>query len=149
MATALIASTLLTGGLPFAGFASLAAAPPAGTGFAPAGFAPGLTGMTLAAAAFAALFGFSGAFFATGCFAFDFAAAFAAAALFHAITVLCAARSGLADSEKGQRKRHPNESRPEVWVGLIKPRLTLDQPAKPGLFGSPSASRVRGGITPY
>jgi hypothetical protein len=89
MATALIASTLLTGGLPVVGF-SLAAAPSLGAGFAPA--FTGLTGTTLAGAAFAAVFGFSGAFLGAACFAFDFAADLDAVALFDAITVLCATR---------------------------------------------------------
>jgi hypothetical protein len=89
MATALIASTLLTGALPEAGFAPALALP---TGFA----AAGLTGTTLAGADFTALFGFSGGFFGAGCLAFDLAAAaaFAAVAVFDAITVLCAGLIG-------------------------------------------------------
>src|SRR4051794_16270706 len=90
MATALIASTLLTGG------------------FAPAAaFAGTLAGAAFGGAALATTLG--AGFFGGGAFAFPFAAVFAAAAVFDAITVLCAA-SRAADSEKGQRKRHPNES---------------------------------------
>jgi hypothetical protein len=76
MASALMASTLLTGGLPVAGFALLAD----GAG---AGFAAGLAGAAFAAGRGA---GFGAGLFAGAGLAFDFAA------VFDAITILFAAQ---------------------------------------------------------
>jgi hypothetical protein len=137
MATALIASTLLTGGLAAAVAAVFGADVAAALAGSFAGAAFG--GAAFGGAALAA--GFGAGFFGGGVFAFDLAADLDAVALFDAITVLCAARQGRRIAKKGQRRRHPFESRPEVWAGLIKPRLTLDQPAKAGLFPVPPRCR--------
>jgi hypothetical protein len=79
-----------------------------------------------------------------GCLVFDFAAVFVA------ITFLCAARGG--GYRKVRRLRAAPLSTnhgPAVSAGLIKPRLTLDQPAKTDLFRFPSALTARGpGIVP-
>jgi hypothetical protein len=84
IATALIASTLLTTGLPFGLVPGL---PPAEAAF-PGGFPGAVLATGLAA-------GLGDAFLAgAGCFVFDFAADF------DAITILCAARAA-ADTQKG------------------------------------------------
>src|SRR3954470_13385664 len=94
MATALIASTLLTGALPVAG---------AGAGFPPeaAAFGGTLAGAAFAGAALAATFG--AGFLGGGALALVFAAfaAAAAAAVFDAITVLCATLKERRIAKKG------------------------------------------------
>jgi hypothetical protein len=91
MASALIASTLLIGGLAVGGFALLP-----GDGAAAAGFAAGLAGAALAAGRGA---GFGAGYFAGAGLAFDFAA------VFDAITILFAARR-CGGQPEGQRARH-------------------------------------------
>ena len=44
--------------------------------------------------------------------------------------------------------RHPNESRPAVWIGLIKPQLTLLQPAKNAEL-PPASTRLTRKKSPY
>src|SRR4051812_6964864 len=89
MATALIASTLLTGAFP------------AGAGFPPgaAVFDGTLAGAAFTGAALAATF--AAGFLGGGAFAFVFAAFAAAAAVFDAITVLCATLKERRIAKKG------------------------------------------------